>query len=567
MTVFLNKFSINTKIIGIVAFLLFLLFITSTYTIVSISRIDTKLKNITKIDIPLNNIVTTITDRQLKQDILFEKVMRYGGLLEWEDTAINHFKENIHAFETKSQQIHLKIQKGVTLLKSIIDSSAKEQKEAEQLSHIRQVLTALDRDRQSYEKHAKQIFTQLAQGNTAEVESLVKNLEFEEKQLNQQLISLQLEIETLVDQSALKAEESGRHATQLLIIILIFAISAGIGISWLILRSINGQLNYMIARLKTIASGDLTENIKVDGNDHLAQMNQAIKNMQQQLVTMISSIMNTSSQLAASTEQTTIIVTETQRNIQQQQAETDMVATAMNEMTATAQEISRSISDTANAAANANNEIATGNELVTHTGLAIQKLADEILASSSIINEVETESKTIGSVLDVIKGIAEQTNLLALNAAIEAARAGEQGRGFAVVADEVRTLAGRTQSATEEINQMIVNLQGGSRKAVDAMNHSCEQAQEAVEQANQAGNSIGTIASSVNQINDMSEQIASAAEEQNAVSEEINRNIVNISDIASHSVQNSEQIAQANNNLTRMATELLGMVSQFKVAK
>ncbi len=567
MTVFLNKFSINTKIIGIVAFLLFLMFITSTYAIVSMSRIDAELKNITKIDIPLNNIVTTITEHQLKQDILFEKVIRYGGLLEWEDTVVNHFKENIRAFETKSQQIHLNIQKGVTLLKSIIDSSAKKQKEAEQLSHIRQVLTALDRDRQSYEKHAKQIFTQLAQGNTAEVESLVKNLEFEEKQLNQQLISLQLEIETLVDQSALKAEESERHATQLLIIILIIAISAGIGISWLILRSINGQLNHMIARLKTIASGDLTENIKVDGNDHLAQMNQAINNMQQQLVTMISSIMNTSSQLAASTEQTTIIVTETQRNIQQQQAETDMVATAMNEMTATAQEISRSISDTANAAANANNEIATGNELVNHTGLAIQKLADEILASSSIINEVETESKTIGSVLDVIKGIAEQTNLLALNAAIEAARAGEQGRGFAVVADEVRTLAGRTQSATEEINQMIVNLQGGSRKAVDAMNHSCEQAQEAVEQANQAGNSIATIASSVNQINDMSEQIASAAEEQNAVSEEINRNIVNISDIASHSVQNSEQIAQANNNLTRMATELLGMVSQFKVAK
>ena len=480
MASLLNKFSINTKITGIVVFLLFLLFITATFAIVSMSRIDTELQNITEKDIPATHILTIIAENQLKQDILFEKVLRHGKLLEWESTAIYHLKQNVSAFEQQGQQIRLEIQNGKTLLESIISSLRHSKKETGDFSHIKQVLIQIEREHQNYEEHAKQLFIQLAQGKKEEVDSAIKRIQLEEERLNQTLLSLQLEIEKIVKQSALKAEANERHATQILIFILIIAIITGISISWLILRSINEQLNNMMTRLQTIASGDFTENIEVEGNDHLAQMSKAIKHMQEQLITMISSIHSTSNQLAASAEQSATIVNETQSNIQRQQAETDMVATSMNEMTATAQEISRSIADTANASSNANNEIVTGNQLVSHTGQSIQKLADEILASSSIINEVETESKTIGSVLDVIKGIAEQTNLLALNAAIEAARAGEQGRGFAVVADEVRTLAGRTQSATEEINQMIANLQGGSRKAVDAMTHSCEQAQEAV---------------------------------------------------------------------------------------
>ncbi len=346
-------------------------------------------------------------------------------------------------------------------------------------------------------------------------------------------------------------------------IIFFVAIILGLLFSWQVVNNISNLLLKVKTSLHKISEGDLTETIMIQGDESLAK---SLTEMQQNLLSIVTSLIKTTEQLAATEQKTLLVVKETQSNIQQQQAETEMVATAMNEMTATVQKISLSISNTANAAANANDETASGDQLVTQTSQAVQGLADEILASSSIINGVETESKTIGSVLDVIKGIAEQTNLLALNAAIEAARAGEQGRGFAVVADEVRTLAGRTQTATEEINQMIVNLQNGSNQAVVAMNKSCERAQLAVDQANQAGESIKTIAVSVDKINEMSEQIVSTTKEQNSVSEEINQNILSINKIATLSVATSDQIILANEEVANITSELHGLVRKFKVA-
>lgn len=562
----LKKFSITAKIVGVSAFLLALMLISSGYAIFSMTKIGSELKAIAEKDIPMTKLLTSITEHQLEQAILFERAVRFGDLLKIEESAASHFKQNIHDFEQLDHKVSGEIRKGEALAELIMTDLSHGKKTAEEFAHIDDVLKEIEQQHKSFGDHAQEVFIQLAKGNIHEVEPLVEKVEAEEDKLIEGLEALLTEIEIFTEQAMLQAEDHEHHATWVLSILLLLATVLGIGLSWSVVRSVSGQLNNMIDSLKTITSGDLTERIVIEGNDHLAQMNKSLRDMQQQLLKIISTIKSTTEQLAAAAEETSVIVNETKTHIQQQQTETDMVATAMNEMTATVQEISRSISDTANAADNANKETATGNQLVRKTGHAIQELADEILSSSSIINEVENESKTIGSVLDVIRGIAEQTNLLALNAAIEAARAGEQGRGFAVVADEVRTLAGRTQTATEEINQMILTLQNGSRKAVDAMNKSCEQAKLAVEQANQAGDSIGTITGSVENIHQMSEQIASAAEEQNAVSEEINRNIVSINDIAADSVVSSDQISEASSDLARMATELQDMVSSFKVA-
>jgi len=237
----------------------------------------------------------------------------------------------------------------------------------------------------------------------------------------------------------------------------------------------------------------------------------------------------------------------------------------MNEMSATVQEVSRNISGTAQAADDANKETVTGSNVVSDAVEGVQKLAAQLESATNVIHQLEQDSEDINAVLDVIKGVAEQTNLLALNAAIEAARAGEQGRGFAVVADEVRTLAGRTQASTEEINQVIEKLQSGSCKAVEVMSKSRDDAHAVVDKAIKAGESLAIITTTVAHINDMSAQIASAAEQQSATSEEINRNIVNISGMANETATGAQQTAVASEELAKLGAELQTLVNEFQI--
>jgi len=241
------------------------------------------------------------------------------------------------------------------------------------------------------------------------------------------------------------------------------------------------------------------------------------------------------------------------------------VATAMNEMAMTAQEVAQNAANTATGAEDANQQALQGHEIVTNTVDGITDLASGIQTASNSIDKVSSDSQEIGRVLDVIKGIAEQTNLLALNAAIEAARAGEQGRGFAVVADEVRSLASRTETSTQEIQQMIERLQQGSEHAVTLMQASNQQADKSVEQASLAGDALQQITQSVASINDMAAQIATAAEEQTSVNEEINRNITNISTISDSTSVEADNTHHSSKDLETLATNLNLLVSQFKV--
>ncbi|NRA82981.1 MAG: methyl-accepting chemotaxis protein [Gammaproteobacteria bacterium] len=257
--------------------------------------------------------------------------------------------------------------------------------------------------------------------------------------------------------------------------------------------------------------------------------------------------------------------TQTSEIITQQRCETELVATAMNQMTSTVHDVADTINQTATHALEATKQTIEGSKVVDTAVREINKLAEQIAEAAVTINELELHSDNINSVMDVIKGIAEQTNLLALNAAIEAARAGEQGRGFAVVADEVRTLAVRTQESTKEINQMIDKLQAGTRAAVLIMEQSRNQTETAVECAKKSGEAFDDISASVNNISAMCEQIAGAAEEQGAVSEEINRNIVQINDMSSQTAIGAEQTSVASRDLATMAAQLKGLVSNFAV--
>ncbi|RDH84197.1 MAG: methyl-accepting chemotaxis protein [endosymbiont of Escarpia spicata] len=317
--------------------------------------------------------------------------------------------------------------------------------------------------------------------------------------------------------------------------------------------------------LRQIADGDLTVAVETNGEDEVNQLLAAMRDMVNKMHANITTVAASTVDMSSAAEQMSVITEETNLGIQKQQMETDQVATAISQMTATVQEVTRNATKAAQAAQDADQEAHNGQNVVTKTINSINRLANDVQSAAEVIHKLENNTESIGAVLDVIKGIAEQTNLLALNAAIEAARAGEQGRGFAVVADEVRTLAARTQDSTREIESMIEQLQGGAKQAVQVMEASSEQAKATVDQAAGAGHALEAITSGITSISDMNLQIATASEEQTQATEEINRSVINISKVVAETSQGAQQTAEAGESYVKLAADLQGLVAQFKV--
>ena len=325
-------------------------------------------------------------------------------------------------------------------------------------------------------------------------------------------------------------------------------------------------LSEFTSALHRMGEGDMTVRMNLKNKDEMKIIGVEFNHMIEKFEALVQQISSATTQLAAASEEMNTVASNSSNNIATQSSETEQVATAMNQMTATVQEVANNASSAAGAATNADNEAKGGKEIVLQTSNAIQQLATSVEQSAEVIHQLETDSDNIGTVLDVIKSIAEQTNLLALNAAIEAARAGEQGRGFAVVADEVRTLASRTQESTNEIQEMIEKLQTGSRNAVAVMEQGRTQAQSGVEQAKEAAESLEAITRAVGTINEMNTMIASAAEEQTSVAEEMNRSIISISQLSQDTAGATEQTASASNELSKLSSQLDSLVNQFKLS-
>lgn len=331
-----------------------------------------------------------------------------------------------------------------------------------------------------------------------------------------------------------------------------------------VITSIQRAVKLLREASEQMASGDTTVRVRYQGQDELRDVAIAFNNMSERFQTALHDVDRSAEQLAAASEETSVITVNTSESMQKQQNEISQVATAMNEMHATANEVARSASQAADAARHADEEAALGRDVSLQTIDAIESLASGVESATAVIEALAKDSEDIGSVLDVIRSIADQTNLLALNAAIEAARAGEAGRGFAVVADEVRTLASRTQHSTQEINDMVARLQSGAAQAVAAMETGRVQARAGVEQTLKTTACLESIVSAIHTINDMNVQIASAAEEQSAVSEEITRSVVAINDLTTETTDGAMQTTQASHEVARLASALQDMLERFR---
>jgi methyl-accepting chemotaxis protein len=336
-------------------------------------------------------------------------------------------------------------------------------------------------------------------------------------------------------------------------------------LAWLLTRSIVVPLNRAVAAAETIAGGDLSKPIIIDGNDEPARLLSALSTMQTSLRKTIEQIAGSATQLGSAAEELSAVTEEASRGLQQQNNEIEQAATAVNEMTAAVEEVARNAVSTSEASNQSTLAAREGRDRVVETVGAIQTMTLDVQNTSAMIEGLAVQGRDIGKVLDVIRAIAEQTNLLALNAAIEAARAGEAGRGFAVVADEVRALAHRTAQSTQEIEKMVAGIQNGTGQAVESMQQSNQRTQSTLEMARAAGVALEQITQSIHLINERNLVIASASEEQAQVSREVDRNLVNIRDLASQSSAGANQTSAASHELSRLAVDLNAMVARFVI--
>lgn len=390
---------------------------------------------------------------------------------------------------------------------------------------------------------------------------LLSNSEAVNKELN---ALMRINIQQIHDANQHASDEYS-SAVNMVVILLVLATVLTVVCALLLTRSIVQPLAQALEAAEAIAEGDLTRPIKAHGSDEAGRLLQAMAKMQSKLRDTLLHISGSANQLASAAEELNCVTADSAKGLAQQNKEIEQAATAVNEMTSAVEEVARNAVSTSQASQNATASTGDGRDLVQETVSAIERMSGDVQSTATLISNLATQSRDIGKVLDVIRGLADQTNLLALNAAIEAARAGEAGRGFAVVADEVRALAHRTQQSTSEIERMIASIQGGTEQAVDSMRTSTERAESTLNIAKGAGSALDTINSAMIEINERNLVIASAAEEQAQVAREVDRNLVNIRDLSVQSATGASQTSSASNELSRLAVDLNSMVSRFSV--
>ncbi|XKU43929.1 methyl-accepting chemotaxis protein [Pseudomonas [fluorescens] ATCC 17400] len=489
--------------------------------------------------------------------------------------------ENIHDSAANVAAIRLEALRLLTTDESAVRERskgliAKERAQLQERLDNHQALLSNDQERQLLDQ-----LKTAAAGYMTIVDQLIQRVDQDEQmqaltlltdKLTPQGVILGRSLDALIDFNQQGAQDAAQSAAQvyqsaqwIVGVIIAVALIATLLLAWLLTRSITTPLAQALRAARTIAAGDLSQSIHVQGKDEPAQLLGALATMQEQLQATIRGISESAQQLASAAEEMSSVMEQSTRGLQAQNDEIEQAATAVTQMSAAVDEVAGNAVSSAEASQASDEDSKHGHYQISETISSIQNLVNEVLDASGKAEGLAVQAQDISKVLEVIRGIAGQTNLLALNAAIEAARAGEAGRGFAVVADEVRSLAQRTQDSTEEIEQMITGIQQGTQDTVGALTSSAEHASQTLQRANSAGSALEKITAAISQINQRNLVIASAAEQQASVAREVDRSLVNIRDLSTQTATGATQTSAASQELSRLAVDLNGLVTRFIV--